>query len=296
MKITLVSSGALGDTLLLAPLLRSLKQRWPSAQRTLVTRQSFGELLLELNLIEHFADGENPMHSAWFSSGRISNAITPKWAACDLLISAVSNGADNWSWHATTLSSAHEVFYFSPRPPENFSGHITEFHRAQLVKLNLPEPDLPTLAFKADGPVMIHPGSGGQAKCFPLNDFVGIARSLVKRGVNVAFILGEAELERWDAKAIGSLEEEFALIRHPSLPRLADLLANARSYLGNDSGVSHLAGALGLPTVAIFITGNPRQFKPIGPRVMVIEPQKSVNFQQIAELLEYWGYPAVRVP
>jgi ADP-heptose:LPS heptosyltransferase len=76
MKITLVHSGALGDTILLAPLLRSLKQRWPQAQRTLVTRPSFGELLLKLRLIEHFADSDDSIHSAWFGDSRIPNNLT----------------------------------------------------------------------------------------------------------------------------------------------------------------------------------------------------------------------------
>ena len=287
MNITLVHSGALGDTLLLAPLLRSLKLRWPNARRTLVTRRSFGELLLKLNLIEQFADADDLTHAAWFGSGRITNAITPTWAKCDLLLSAVSNGADNWSWHATTLSSASEILYFSPLPPKGYPAHVTEFHRSQLAKLNLPQPDLPPLAFKADGPVLIHPGSGGRAKCFPLDNFVAVARLLQRRGMDVKFILGEVELQRWDQKTIARLAEEFVLIRHPPLTDLADLLANACAYLGNDSGVSHLAGVLGLPTVVIFVKDNARQFKPIGPGVMVIEPPKSPTAEQLAETLSH---------
>jgi ADP-heptose:LPS heptosyltransferase len=197
------------------------------------------------------------------------------------LISAVSDGADNWAWHAMTISSAMNILYFSPKPPEYFTGHVTEFHRRQLSELNLPEPDLPPPAGNADGPLTIHPGSGGKAKCFPLENFILIGRQLRQRGLPVQFVLGEVELERWDRGVISRLEDEFPVISNPSLPALADLLLLSRGYLGNDSGPSHLAAALGLPTTVIFITGSSQKFSPIGPGVLVLEPSETADVDQI---------------
>jgi ADP-heptose:LPS heptosyltransferase len=62
----------------------------------------------------------------------------------------------------------------------------------------------------------------------------------------------------------------YPVARPPDLLALAALLARVDVYLGNDSGVSHLAAALGVPTVAIFGPTDPRIWAPRGPRVTVL--------------------------
>jgi len=52
---------------------------------------------------------------------------------------------------------------------------------------------------------------------------------------------------------------------------LAGVLAGAETYLGNDSGVSHLAAAVGTPTLALFGPTDARHFRPVGRRVRCIE-------------------------
>jgi ADP-heptose:LPS heptosyltransferase len=51
---------------------------------------------------------------------------------------------------------------------------------------------------------------------------------------------------------------------------LAAVLARAGLYVGNDSGVSHLAAAAGCPTVALFGPTDPALWSPVGPRVRAI--------------------------
>ena len=76
-------------------------------------------------------------------------------------------------------------------------------------------------------------------------------------------VLGPVERERW-----GDAAEDIArclpLLLCPPLTTLAGLLAGARAYLGNDSGVSHLSGAIGTATVALFQEPNQRHFAPRG--------------------------------
>jgi ADP-heptose:LPS heptosyltransferase len=47
----------------------------------------------------------------------------------------------------------------------------------------------------------------------------------------------------------------------------------SRAYVGNDSGVSHLAAALGVPTIAVFGPTDPTVWAPLGPKVAVVAPQ-----------------------
>ncbi len=122
------------------------------------------------------------------------------------------------------------------------------------------------------GPAVIHPGSGGRRKIWPLSRWWDLFHWLVKEcGIPVVTVSGPAdeELEEFlgKARSISGLR----LLGGLSLPRLAALLAAARFYVGNDSGVSHLAAAMGTPTAAVFGPTSPEVWAPRGRRVKVVE-------------------------
>ena len=282
MRITLVHAGAFGDTVLLAPLLRSLRQRWSGATRTVVTRWEFGQMLLRLDLAENCADANSPLHSRWFAPitvatnrvlsppGRIPETVAPAWADCDLLISAVSNGHDVWAGNAHHFSTAGEILFFQPRPPPDFSHSVPEFHRQQLASLALPLSHMPPFHCHATGPIIIASGAGGRGKCRPLDEFIALGRLLGKKGRNVRFLLGPTELERFSVSHMQAIGREFPIDKCEELMRLMDLLQSAGGFIGNDSGPGHLAAAMGLPTLVFFSGGNPAQWAPIGPRVQAV--------------------------
>ncbi len=121
--------------------------------------------------------------------------------------------------------------------------------------------------------VLLHPGSGGQAKCWPLAAFRALARRLrageLGSKTEPVFVLGPVELERWPAAEIAALRGEFRVVE----PKPADLprrLAAAAAYVGNDAGPTHLAALLGTPTVALFGPTAAAVWRPRGPRVAVL--------------------------
>lgn len=119
--------------------------------------------------------------------------------------------------------------------------------------------------------VVMHPGSGGRAKCWPLSNFVALARELREREISdVCFLLGPAEIERWPAEDIEHLGQDFPLIISPTPNELIALLAAADVYVGNDAGPTHLAALLRTPTVAIFGPTSPTVWRPLGPRAAVL--------------------------
>src|SRR5580700_8255853 len=69
----------------------------------------------------------------------------------------------------------------------------------------------------------------------------------------------------------GPEEQLDQAVRFDDLYELACWLAGARAYIGNDSGIAHLAAAVGTPVVAIFLTTDPRIWSPRGNRVAVLE-------------------------
>lgn len=158
-------------------------------------------------------------------------------------------------------------------PPSNWSRHASEYYFESLGYPGPPPPFRLSIApATVRHDVLIHPGSGGERKNWPVDRFRAVADALRGQGRQVEWIRGPAEegLALPDAKA--------ALPEMP-LVDLATHLAAARLYLGNDSGVTHLAAAVGCPTVAVFGPTNPRVWAPRGSHVQVVhgEPWPEVK-------------------
>lgn len=118
-------------------------------------------------------------------------------------------------------------------------------------------------ALMADA-VLIHPGSGAAQKNWPADRFIELSRTLARDGCRVVWIRGPAE-ERLPPEA-----SAFEILDCPALGVLGATLAAARLYVGNDSGVSHLAAAVGTPTIALFGPTNDAVWRPDGPRVQTV--------------------------
>jgi hypothetical protein len=113
-----------------------------------------------------------------------------------------------------------------------------------------------------DRVLVLHPGSGGTAKNW--EGMAEVARAWRHDGGRVIALLGPAELERGTA-----LTADVAVAGEP-LARVAAVVHRAHRYLGNDSGISHLAGLLDVPAVALFGDTDPATWAPAGARVRVL--------------------------
>ncbi len=122
------------------------------------------------------------------------------------------------------------------------------------------------------GFVAVHPGSGSPRKNWPADRFEALARELAQ-GAPWLLVHGPAEAAQRPA------EGAVAALNLP-LRVLARVLSAAGVYVGNDSGVSHLAAAAGAPTLVLFGPTDPALWAPVGPRVRVLRGEAG----QIEEL------------
>ncbi len=100
--------------------------------------------------------------------------------------------------------------------------------------------------------LMVHPGAGGPGKRWPA---VGFARALdgVVEDRRLSFVIHAGPADRDAATALASaLDGTPLVLEDPPLPELAGALSHAAAYLGNDSGVSHLAAAVGVRSLILF--------------------------------------------
>jgi ADP-heptose:LPS heptosyltransferase len=90
-------------------------------------------------------------------------------------------------------------------------------------------------------------------------------------GKQPEFILGPAEYDLYDI-LMQSKKLNANVHKIEQLTELAGLLKTGGGFIGNDSGVSHLAAFIGLPTVAVFGPSDPEIWKPMGRAVKVVRP------------------------
>lgn len=131
-------------------------------------------------------------------------------------------------------------------------------------------------------PLAVHPGSGGKRKCWPARRFAELAARL---RVPILLLEGPADSEacREVAEAIPP-SVRVARATDVPLSRLAALLAESRGYIGNDSGVSHVAGALRVPTVAVFGPTDPAVWAPRGPVVSLVTARGDATWPTVDEV------------
>jgi heptosyltransferase-3 len=96
--------------------------------------------------------------------------------------------------------------------------------------------------------VVIHPTAGSAERYWSDAKFIELARRLCRDGHDVAFVVEERDAAAWQAAA---QEQPFTVSHFGSLQALGDFIHESGYLIGNDSGVGHLASALGVPTVTI---------------------------------------------
>ena len=156
-----------------------------------------------------------------------------------------------------------DVRVFTGVPPDDWSEHASRYYLDQIGMKDVAPFRLDIAPGPVQRDVIIHPGSGSPKKNWPLANFQKLAQALETRGRKVTWCLGPAE-------------EKLELPSGPDMLRCADLvalareLAAAKTYVGNDGGITHLAAAVGCAVTAIFGPTNPRVWAPRGRNVRII--------------------------
>jgi len=118
--------------------------------------------------------------------------------------------------------------------------------------------------------VLMHVGSGGRQKCWPVECFLTVGRLLRERGLSVGMLAGPVELES-RADLLRSAHSSMPIVPCEETGSLLASLAAADVYLGNDAGPTHVAALLGLPTTAIFGPTSSAVWGPTGVRVRALQ-------------------------
>lgn len=265
---------AIGDFVLTFGFLRALAER---GGRTVVV-SSFSKAALAARVVA----GTTPMDIELWEFTRLhaaggpthlSPAVAELFEQAEWIVSFISTGADPWAQNVARLAPQAEPVYVAPRAPADWTSHVCTWYRAQLERAELFLPEAPApKGGQLDGPLVVHPGSGGLAKCWPIERFEALIDQLTSRGRRVQPVFGEVEMQTWPTETLDRWQDRYSAQPLQSLNELYDVLVAASAYAGNDSGPTHLAAQLGLPTIALFGPTDPTRWAPQGPRVKLIAP------------------------
>lgn len=159
-------------------------------------------------------------------------------------------------------------------------GEQPEFHpsaeaRQQAARL-VGGDDHPLVVIHPGG--ALNPGSAMLSKRWPAIAFGELASLLVQReGATVVLVGALSDRDAVQVAADFTDGPVIDLGGQLSIPELAAVAERSDLYIGNDSGASHLAAAVGTPTVTIFGPTSPSQYRPLGTRARVCAPPGSWN-------------------
>lgn len=307
---TLLHPGALGDLVLALHLAARVPEIRRSARLTVYSRIALPPLRIS-GLHIRFASSES-LHLDWL----FRDPATAGSAPASLQSAIAHRGVLNL--YSGPTNPIHERL-LSLRPTSCYSietatpiisdaqQHVLKWWEHQLAqqgllarsciqtercghRFHLDQPDTADHQHDDEQPkpnILIHPGSGGIAKCWPLTSYLDFARSFAIEGRTTAFLLGPAEAERWPAEKIADIRCNHQLLQPADTRELATLLARTRLYIGNDSGPTHLAAALGAPTIALFGPTRAARWRPLGRTIEIFQGDPGRD--------DAWGIPPAAI-
>ncbi len=276
-SILIIHHGALGDVVSAFPALLRLKKLYGSM--AVICQSNIGQLARELDIVDNWF----PLEAAAFAtlySGQIDPIVKDILRSYRKII--LFSRSDLLEKTIYSISE-HDIYRIQPRPDLGQKIHVTQHILSNLVRHRLLEESnkdtgIPlSLSIHGDRrspqydplKIIIHPGSGSRKKCWPISNFVKVASSIKANGKKVEFIFGPAEYDLCDI-LLKSKRVNAKVHRLDKLRELAKMLKTAGGFIGNDSGVSHVAAFIGLPTVAVFGPSDPKTWQPMGRAVKVV--------------------------
>jgi hypothetical protein len=129
--------------------------------------------------------------------------------------------------------------------------------------------------------IAVHPGSGSRRKVIPARTFCQAVEWIQAQYPRTTVMTVEGEADEEDVSTFErGLKTRFVRVRKENLLEVAAILSQASLFMGNDSGIAHLAAAVGVPSVVVFQASDPVVWAPRGKQVWVTNAD---SFAQVVQ-------------
>lgn len=276
----------MGDFVLSLPVIRALAVSWPDADLEILGRPAIASLIQ--GQASRITSIDDQRFARLFADTSLdaSDPAATYLASFDLVVTFL--GVPESDFGARLRSLVPETVFISGPPPRGKHAvtHFLEQLRAVGIEPAglVPQIDLSYEQREAgkrllqtllgttgeNAPIMVHPGSGGWHKNWAPELFAQTVRLFRQSGHGVVALEGEADQTAVRTMQADLQEESVPLLKDAALVQVASAIACSRLVIGNDSGISHLAAAVGTPVVCLFGPTDPAVWRPLGAAVRVL--------------------------
>jgi heptosyltransferase III len=302
-RILVVRGGAIGDFIMTLPAVGALRERWPEGHIEILGYPHITELARG----RYYADATRSIDAKPTAGFFIPNAVLDAelmeyFGGFNVVISYLYD-PDSIFANNVRRCGVKQVIEASPRPEDVHAAmHYCRPLESLAIYVDAPSPrvhpshgdrEAASKFLKMVGRepiVAVHPGSGGERKNWPVEKFSAVARWVSDElAAQLLVIQGEAD-EHVVERLTESLDPRpFTIASGLKLVELAAVLERCALFLGNDSGITHLASAVGTPAVAMFGSASSPIWEPRGERVRVVRFGEHDVASARGAVEELWG-------
>jgi heptosyltransferase-2 len=304
-KILVIRGGAIGDFILTLPVIAALRRQFPQAHLEVLGYPHIVQLAVAGGLVDRVQPIEARGLAGFFArGGTLEPDLVDYFSEFDLVISYLYDPDEIFK--TNIIRCLVKQFIVGPhRPDETERLHATQVYLKPLERLAIFDADpVPRLVFGhqnnsggADLPVSpdtrqrvptiaLHPGSGSEKKNWPETKWAGLIQQIAAKTIwNLLLVGGEAEGERLQRLAGAMPSARCAIAQSLPLAELAQRIQSGAAFVGHDSGITHLAAAVGLPCVILWADTLEEIWRPQGERLVVLKEITGVQAISVEEVM-----------
>lgn len=298
-KILVIRGGAIGDFVLTLPVLSALREMFPRTRIEVLGYPHIVQIAAVGGLVDeaHSIDAR-PLASFFARDGELDPGQSAFFEKFDIIVSYLYD--PDLFFQNNVGRCSHAQFHVGPhRPDESGDLHATATFLKPLERLAIfdadPIPRIEVSRCENDpgGPgfdeagrwLAVHPGSGSESKNWPETKWSELLAGLLdSTDVNLFVVGGESEGEKLARLADGLPADRHMVFRSQPLGDLARCLNGCFGFVGHDSGITHLAAAVGLPGVALWGDTSFEIWGPLSESVQTLRNEAGLAGLSVGEV------------
>jgi heptosyltransferase III len=286
-RILVIRGGAIGDFILTLPVLAALRAEFPHVKLVVMGYPHIGELALAGGLADELWSIEARALAGFFArnNSKLDEELAARFDGVGLIVSYLYDPDEIFRENVGRCTRA-QFIAGTYRPSEAEQIPASEMFLKALERLAIFDADpIPRLELKnnagTDWPrgkwFAAHPGSGSERKNWPEKKWGELFERLqLDPALHLLLAGGEAEWERVERLAGVWPRNRLRMARNLRLSELGQLLARCSAFVGHDSGISHLAGALGVSGLILWGETNASIWAPRNPQVRLLKEARGL--------------------
>ena len=298
-RILVIRGGAIGDFVLTLPSIKLLRDRFPRPDIEILGSTHITALAEKRFYADAIRSIEDGRLAAFFAKdAALPRELSEYFGCFDLIVSYLFD--PDGTFQNNLKRCGIKMFIVGPsklgghehaalqlaRPLEQIGLHLKN-PAAQIYPAEQDREFAREFLGAARKPVIaLHPGSGSETKNWPIEKWERLGAHLFSTGRPVCLVGGEADDERlrWLEAAWKGKPIRFA--KNLALPHLAALLEDS-VFIGHDSGISHIAAAVGARCILLFGPTDPAVWAPANENVRVLRaPDGNLDLLSPASVIE----------